>query len=301
MTQQKYLSRPKTRKLKRVKRTKITLDEYTNPEINKSELGLNYFENIPTKLNKYLNETARLNTILSEYEAGTRTIILEGVNIQSTKQYVKEEDPFYRAGNIMGTPDVRLIPDSLNVVSGNIFNSLLNRIAGVSVTNEFANPQVVIRGNRAAPLFLLDNVPTDVDILLSIPMNQIAFVDVLKNPSPIYGGRGSGGVIAVFMKNGKNYSGKSYERPYFVNIEHPGYHKIKEFYSPDYSVEKPTHKRPDVRTTLYWNPNVSVDSTGVAQVLFYTGDVETNYHVEIEGLSANGDPIIINKSFSTKE
>lgn len=281
---------------------RITLDKYSNPEFDNSSWGLVYHQNIPTIFNKYLNETARLNTILAEYDAGTRTIVLEGIDIKSTKQYDREADPFYRDGNIMGKPDIRMIPDSLNVRSGDIFSNLLNRIAGVEIVNDLDGnpPRVIIRGNRAPALLLLDNVPTEGNIIQAININQIAFVDVLKNPQPIYGGRGAGGVVAVFMKDGKNY-GDSYKKPNFVNLEHPGYHKIKEFYSPDYSVTKPEHKKPDLRTTLFWEPNVTVDSTGVAQVVFYTGDVETNYNIEIEGLSTNGDPISIRESFTTEE
>ncbi|MFY0653232.1 MAG: TonB-dependent receptor plug domain-containing protein [Cyclobacteriaceae bacterium] len=284
-------------KLKFSDQINITLDEYSNPDVDKSLWSLAYHENIPTTLYKYLNETSRLKTTLAEYEAGTKTIVLEGIDISSTREVREEDDPFYRPGNILGRPDARLVPDSINVLSGNIFSTLLPRIAGVAVSGEFGTPVVRIRGNGAAPLFLLDNIPTEVNVLMGIPIINIAFIDVLKNPSPIYGGRGAGGVIAVFLKTGKDYARSSYA-PNTLNVEHSGYYKVKEFYSPDYATPKPEHKKPDYRTTLFWEPNVNIDSTGTVQVSFYTGDIEANYNVELEGISANGDAISINKSFS---
>ena len=62
-----------------------------------------------------------------------------------------------------------------------------------------------------------------------------------------------------------------------------------EFYSPKYdtreSIENPT---PDLRTTIYWNPNVITDDEGNVNLDFYTADDPATYSVIIEGVSDDG-------------
>jgi hypothetical protein len=46
---------------------------------------------------------------------------------------------------------------------------------------------------------------------------------------------------------------------------------------------------PDLRTTIYWNPELIPDSTGIVHVQFYTADKETNYSVVMEGITVAGE------------
>jgi uncharacterized protein YfaS (alpha-2-macroglobulin family) len=67
-----------------------------------------------------------------------------------------------------------------------------------------------------------------------------------------------------------------------------GYSVIRKFYSPVYeNPEKPAEK-PDSRSTLYWNPIVRTDSTGMAHVAFYNSDDTGDMHVIIEGITGDG-------------
>jgi len=51
-----------------------------------------------------------------------------------------------------------------------------------------------------------------------------------------------------------------------------GIYQAKEFYKPDY--ENSNSKIPDNRTTIYWNPEIKIDSTGKAKVSFYNSDLK---------------------------
>jgi len=44
----------------------------------------------------------------------------------------------------------------------------------------------------------------------------------------------------------------------------------------------------DFRNTLYWNPIVKTDSTGVANVAFYNSDQTGEVQVVVEGITADG-------------
>jgi len=44
------------------------------------------------------------------------------------------------------------------------------------------------------------------------------------------------------------------------------------------------NKNPDLRTTIYWKPNVMIDSTQKASVNFYAADACTTYSIVVEGV-----------------
>ena len=60
------------------------------------------------------------------------------------------------------------------------------------------------------------------------------------------------------------------------------------FYSPRYRVNDLNNKLPDLRSTIYWNPNVVTDKNGEATVRFYTADGFSNYSVIAEGADLKG-------------
>ena len=82
-----------------------------------------------------------------------------------------------------------------------------------------------------------------------------------------------------------------------LNIVHPGYYEAREFYQPVYSSDDELHNiKPDLRTTLYWNPDVKI-SDNAAELKFSTGDRKGNYVIFIEGISDLGIPFIHKKQF----
>jgi len=44
------------------------------------------------------------------------------------------------------------------------------------------------------------------------------------------------------------------------------------FYSPKYNVPQPEYKKPDLRTTIHWEPNMVNDEEGNAIISFYNAD-----------------------------
>lgn len=61
-----------------------------------------------------------------------------------------------------------------------------------------------------------------------------------------------------------------------------------EFYSPKYQV-KSNHYIPDVRSTIYWQPNVITNKDGEAVIRFYTADKPGTYTLMLEGADMNGN------------
>ncbi|MFD0750936.1 hypothetical protein ACFQZS_12345 [Mucilaginibacter calamicampi] len=63
----------------------------------------------------------------------------------------------------------------------------------------------------------------------------------------------------------------------------------KQFYSPKYTAKtKTTAIGTDLRSTIFWEPNVITDKDGKAKLSFYSADKAANYTVIVEGANLDG-------------
>lgn len=173
--------------------------------------------------------------------------------------------------------------------SGNILEALQGRVAGLQVLRSGPNQfRAVIRG-QGTPLYLLDGVPVDESMLQSISQFDISRVEILKSPgnTAIYGGRGGGGVIALFTHRGPTEMQEPETGDHIIVQRVGGFSKTRQFYSPRYGENsQPTVS--DLRSTIYWNPTVKTDENGTATLRFYTADRSSLYRVVAEGISGKG-------------
>ena len=239
---------------------------------------------------------ADLNHYLASVDFGIQrdntTILLEEVEVEA-----KRPDPFADYDSFGGTPSSRLVLDSLGVqglVASNIAQLIQGRVAGVQVSGT----SISIRGaanklgsGGSAPLFLLDNVPVDSQTMMSFPPQMVHSIAIYKGPeTAFWGARGANGVIIVHTRRGNDML--TLEKPDYSikNLTHPGYYRAREFYSPVYD-DTQTGEARDNRITLHWEPQIQPDSTGTAHIKFFTGDNQTTYRIEIEGITPVGSII----------
>ncbi len=94
-------------------------------------------------------------------------------------------------------------------------------------------------------------------------------------------------IISIYTKGGGGlYASSDIEGVSKIYLK--GYTKVKEFYSPDYSDTK-VNVNNDKRSTLYWNPLITTDANGQAQVDFYNTDISTLLRAEAVGFSKSGN------------
>lgn len=132
--------------------------------------------------------------------------------------------------------------------------------------------------------FYLNGAPVDSDFLESLPVNGFDKVEVVKF-SPLIKGGGPG--VFFYLKRGapQYVPADVFGMKSYAII---GYSVIREFYSPEYENRDLPAERKDFRSTLYWNPVVRTDSTGIAQVEFYNSDEAGTMQVVVEGITADG-------------
>ena len=101
--------------------------------------------------------------------------------------------------------------------------------------------------------------------------------------------RGANGVILIYTHRGPIESENTRTRGYEA-IQLPGYSIVREFYSPEYDEEEDQYI-PDKRTTLYWNPSLTTNNLGKAEISFYNSDEAGRIQIEIEGVTDYGEVI----------
>lgn len=67
-----------------------------------------------------------------------------------------------------------------------------------------------------------------------------------------------------------------------------GFNVAEDFYHPNYIQNPPKEGQQDYRRTLYWNPNVQLDSNGQATIHFFTGSKPTTIAVSANGQASDG-------------
>jgi TonB-dependent SusC/RagA subfamily outer membrane receptor len=136
---------------------------------------------------------------------------------------------------------------------------------------------------------VVDGMQMEADFLDNVVPNDVESIELLKSigNTAIYGSRGGGGVIIITTKRGDG--GRSYDRyaPGILTYNPKGFSVSREFYAPKYDANT-TSSRADLRTTIYWNPQVVANNEGKANFSFYNADEPGTYRVVIEGIDALG-------------
>lgn len=237
-------------------------------------------------LSSYLN-TAYENGRIAKSIA-SRSILLKEFNVTERKATAAQTtESRYVSG--MFTSDngysfdlTKETPTSLNV-----FQYLQSRVAGLQITGDYNNPNMTWRGGT--PSLYLNEMPTDKSMIATLNINDIALVKVFRPPFMGGIGGGANGAIAIYTKKGGDNNGADGVKG-FELYRKAGYSVVKEFYAPDYSQRKEIYSLPDKRLTLYWNPNVIVDSiTHTATLTFYNNDIpSSHFRVVVEGIGEDG-------------
>jgi len=264
--------------------TELFLDEDTFPELNTDWIGSAIPEE---KTDRILLDYVAKADLYYTYENGRRIVQLPEVQVRG---FHKKNDKY--SSSYYSEPDYSFSEEEITKFGLTDIKNLLYRVPGVMV----AGNSIRIRGASGDPLIVIDDVPytptegeSAANILNMLNVNDIGKIDVLKDPVnlAIYGSRGGNGVIAIYTKRGEiDTSLPSFNIKQVIPL---GYQAPVEFYSPKYeSKESIENHMPDLRTTIYWKPNVMTDDEGNAKLDFYTADDPATYSTIIEGVSEDG-------------
>ena len=268
----------------------LLLDNETFPaavSIPGTPLSLTAGTEADTRLSNYLTRADTRYTM----ENGMRTVYIEEVVITAkAPEKGKYSYSYYmpKAGQeSLNMLDYEKIDELHPITMTEVINQIpFTRVEGGKVIID--RMRFNLNEQLTAVLVLDDMIIHDYNID-DIDPYSVERVAVLKGAqTTILGGAGAGGAIVITTKKGMG----PYKEPPKFNIKTimpPGYLNPAEFYSPRYET---TDSReigpPDLRTTVYWNPDVKVSADGEALFDFYTADNPTDYTLFIEGVTYDG-------------
>jgi len=260
----------------------------------------------------YLNNSQKRFYEMKRYGLLGGGIVLKEVKIN---EYQKAQDikavAVQHSQNLAGAGNADQVITFVDLVSanGHLMQSLNGRMPGVFIK---INPKTgklepfnlaaygADGGDPPAMTLIVDGIEVDEDFYDMLNVDDISSIEILRGASAaLYGMHGAAGVFIVTTKKGDvDYNAYTMDRQY------PGYSKPKglktytfkggydyrrEFYSPNYDNPKTDTQMADLRSTIYWKPNIITDEKGKATINFFNADGTGNYKVITEGLDKQGD------------
>lgn len=215
------------------------------------------------------------------------------VNLDKVEVIAKKTDKYKKIreerGSMYSDPSYTVGEEALS--SATSLLDVLMMTPGVTL-NSTADG-VLIR--NAVPLVMVDNMEYTMDEMRYLNVSEVKMIDILKDPSQtaIFGGKGANGVICIYLKRGNEITNE----PVVLGrnqteITPLGYSMPAEFYVPKYQVEANRQSTlPDLRSTIYWKPDLKTNAQGEADLFFFTADGTGTYTITAEGLTPKGEII----------
>ncbi|MDP9081393.1 MAG: carboxypeptidase regulatory-like domain-containing protein [Bacteroidota bacterium] len=285
------------------------------PEVN---VKTGHYEVQNDNVNAYTQRSQEFFQEQAKYGINKHALMLKEVVIKDKK---KSTDPIQESENLNGAghADQVITSDWLeNSGFSSLWDALRGKLSGVEFNFKH---QIVSR--RAATHFqaaqlrpgdteepndgkgemqdlveiIVDGIPVGQphkegfpNFIEGIDVNNVASVEFGNlHYAAIYGSRAAGGVLIITMKKKARMVNNYYrDAPGVVVYKTNGFYKAHEFYKPQYDHPK-NNTMQDLRTTIYWNPELITDNNGNASFNYYNADGTGNYRVVVEGIDAEGN------------
>ena len=178
-----------------------------------------------------------------------------------------------------------------------ILTYLQGRVAGLMISGSGSGATLNWRG--ASPDLYLNEMRSQVDMVQSVSIQDIAFIKVFRPPFFGSGGGGAGGAIAIYTKRGTDTRKAD---PTAKGLEYTilgGYSRFKEFASPNYDKQEPSFDT-DNRITLLWNPYILTNKKSPRIKLnYFNNDFSKKFLLVLEGVNSEGKLVRVVKTIDS--
>jgi hypothetical protein len=224
---------------------------------------------------------------LNEYNkyGSPKGIVLQEVKIKEIKAKDKYRSSVFggpgHADQVVHMDDIRTGGDLVDKLNGILRGIDIVRIPGGTFAMFLHQKMlIVVDGIQMDSAFDINSLgPIDVET-----------VEVLKyGNASIYGMRSGNGVLVFTTRIGKLRDLKDIPSFGILPITARGYYKARVFYSPKYDDVDVNLKKRDLRSTIYWNPELVTDKDGNAEIDYYNADTPGTYRMVVEGIDEKGN------------
>lgn len=284
----------------------LSLDPETFPEADQiwpvhsysAQCTANYiYSDLPASV-EFLDKTNRRMT----YENGIRNIFLEDVMVTARKKVYKT--PYESIPSAITIKEEDIKQSSMIELPTFLASRLPGLIAlpqGLFQIKELGGPipkpiQIILNG------FPIYDTQTAKMILETLQLRDIEQIDYNKEAAEglaWFPMTGSAFIAITLKKEAEPYD---YMPKNIQQVQLLGHQKPIAFYSPKYeTLHQKNNETSDLRTTIYWNPNIQTSRRGKTFVEFYTADGNTPYSAVIEGITLKGKLIRSEKKIIVKK
>jgi hypothetical protein len=231
----------------------------------------------------YQGKTEKFHEEWVKDHPGTK--MLKPVTVIGAKQYRTQS----LAG--AGHADQVMHADEIGQIGGQLSTSLNGRLRGVNFIGGIPYLQANIGFNVHPMLLVLDGTEITMGPNFNIndlTTSQVASVEVLMYASEsIYGVDGANGVLVITTKDGSE--ARDIASIGVLPITPVGFYKARTFYSPKYDYADGNSTKPELRFTIYWNPEIKTGQDGPAILDYYNANSAGTYKIIVEGIDENGN------------
>jgi hypothetical protein len=106
------------------------------------------------------------------------------------------------------------------------------------------------------------------------------------------------GVISIILRDDSEIerAGPSHS----VNISFSGYDEPRIFYLPKHHATLEKYYKTDLRTTLFWKPDIKVKNNIDISFIYYNGDNSSTIKITVEGITTKGIPLTAITEYKVK-
>ncbi|MDB4922992.1 carboxypeptidase-like regulatory domain-containing protein [Mucilaginibacter sp.] len=262
----------------------IKMDKLMPASTSSNKISPDFQNDFSGRLAVYAQSSKQLYEEQRRYGLGNHVISLQEVVIREKRQAVRNSSNLNGPGNA----DQIIMGKDLQAIGCiNISDCLQGRLVGVNFSNGVAYST---RDFRPMQL-IVDGMYVEDKYLNTVNYNDVQAIEVLRNIglTSIYGGRGGSGVLLVTTKRGDENDEPEPVYGRGITTYYPkGYYKARKFYSPLYDRSGTNKQLADLRTTIYWNPNLLTGKDGNTFFEYFNAGSKGTYRVVIEGIDNKG-------------
>jgi hypothetical protein len=247
-------------------------------------------------LHKYIQYVEFRNDFQKKYKLSD-TIPLGEIKVVATRVDWTETAYSRSRHYLQGTPDHEYVIDPISEVYTNVSQFISSRIMNLPLSpHQMKNP-----------LYLLDGVRVPESTVKNLPLKWVERIDVIDDLASNAGLRTvimtdstisySDGTISIVLRSGYNAS-----EPIFhsVNIKISGYDEPRIFYSPKHHTKLESDYKPDLRTTLFWKPDINIKNNNATVLNYFNADNSSRIRLVVEGVTSTGLPVTCKSEYEVK-
>jgi MG2 domain len=260
-------------------------------------------------LHTYIHYSEIRNAIQKKYKLSD-TIKLGEVSIIEHKADWTDSPAARSRHYLMGTPDYEVKITPLEKGYATAYKLISVRyLSQVNLPSWLYNPKI------RAPLYMINGRIAEMNEIKALPIDWVERIDVVKNSASMLALRAmveyeiknkmgldstaygyADGAVSIILKEGADEK-RSYHS---TSVIFSGYNEPRIFYSPVHRKTLENDFKPDLRTTLFWEPDIRVQSGKDLFLKYFNADNSSIVRIEAEGITSSGVPVACYTEYEVK-